>query len=113
MKVWVENMKSNRTGEPVKNQMLVHVFDEEKSFSVFFSYETKIFTLETDNETGEKILTLGEKFNYSVTTGKYRDQALERLLGEKVGKKTLEKGLRDGFIVISGANVAVTRDNFY
>ena len=96
MNVLVENMKSNRTGEPVKNQMLVHVVDEEKSFSVFFSYETKIFTLETDNETGEKILTLGEKFGYSATTAKYSKQALERVLGVPVDKKVLEKALKSG-----------------
>ena len=96
MNVWIENMKSNRTGEPVKNQMLVHVVDEEKSFSVFFSYETKIFTLETDNETGEKILTLGEKFGYSVTTAKYSNQALERVLGVPFDKKVLEKALKSG-----------------
>ena len=96
MNVLVENMKSNRTGEPVKNQMLVHVVDEEKSFFVFFSYETKIFTLETDNETGEKILTLGEKFGYSVTTAKYSKQALERVLGVPVDKKVLERALKSG-----------------
>ena len=92
MNVWVESMKSNRTGEPVKNQMLVHVTTEEKSVSVFFSYETKIFTVETDNETGEKILTLGEKFNYSVTTAKYTYTALERVLGVPVNKKALKSG---------------------
>ena len=96
MNVWVENMKSNRTGEPVKNQMLVHVVEEEKSFSVFFSYETKIFTLETDNETGEKILTLGEKFGYSVTTAKYSKQALEHVLGVPFDKKVLERALKSG-----------------
>ena len=96
MNVLIENMKSNRTGEPVKNQMLVHVVDEGKSFSVFFSYETKIFTLETDNETGEKILTLGEKFGYSATTAKYSKQALERVLGVPVDKKVLEIALKSG-----------------
>ena len=96
MNVLVENMKSNRTGENVKNQVLVHVVEEEKSFSVFFSYETKIFTLETDNETGEKILTLGEKFGYSATTAKYSKQALERVLGVPVDKKVLEIALKSG-----------------
>ena len=111
MNVWVENMKSARTGEPVKNQMLVHVTTDKEEVSTFFSYSAKIFELYTRD--GKRTIALGEKWDYSVTTGKYRDQALERLLGEKVGKKTLEKGLRDGFIVLSGANVAVTRDNFY
>ena len=96
MNVLVENMKSNRTGEPVKNQILVHWVEEEKSFSVFFSYETKIFTVETDNETGEKTLILGEKFGYSVTTAKYSKQALERVLGVPVDKKVLEKALKSG-----------------
>ena len=96
MNVFVENMKSNRTGEPVKNQMLVHVVEEEKSFSVFFSYETKIFTLETDNETGEKILVLGEKYGFSVTTAKYTYMALESVLGVPVDKKVLEKALKSG-----------------
>ena len=96
MNVFVENMKSNRTGESVKNQMLVHVTTEDKSFSVFFSYETKIFTLETDNETGEKMLVLGEKYGYSVTTAKYTYTALERVLGVPVNKKVLEKALKSG-----------------
>ena len=96
MNIWVENMKSNRTGESVKNQMLVHVVEEKKSFSVFFSYETKIFTVETDNKTGEKILTLGEKFGYSVTTAKYSKQALEHVLGVPLDKKVLERALKSG-----------------
>ena len=96
MNVFVENMKSNRTGEPVKNQLLVHVTTEEKSFSVFFSYESKIFTLETNNETGESVLTLGEKFNYSVTTAKYTYTALEHVLGVPLDKKVLERALKSG-----------------
>ena len=96
MNVFVENMKSNRTGEPVKNQLLVHVTTEEKSFSVFFSYETKIFTLETNNETGEKTLSLGEKYGYSVTTAKYSKQALEHVLGVPLDKKVLERALKSG-----------------
>ena len=107
MNVWIENMKSNRTGEPVKNQMLVHVVDEEKSFSVFFSYETKIFTLETDNETGEKILTLGEKFNYSVTTAKYSKQALERVIGVPVDNKVMEKALKNGSTMLDSSKNVV------
>ena len=96
MNVWVENMKSNRTGEPVKNQMLVHVVEEKKSFSVFFSYDTKIFTVETDNETGEKMLVLGEKYGCSVTTAKYSKQALEHVLGVPFNKKVLERALKSG-----------------
>ena len=100
MNIRIENMKSARTGEPVKNQMLVHVTTEEKSFSVFFSYATKIFTVETDNETGESVLTLGEKFNYSVTTAKYSNQALEHVLGVPVNKKVLEKALKSGSTIL-------------
>ena len=96
MNVLVENMKSNRTGESVKNQLLVHVTTEEKSVSVFFSYETKIFTLETDNETGEKMLVLGEKYGYSATTAKYSKQALEHVLGVPFNKKVLERALKSG-----------------
>ena len=114
MNVWIENMKSNRTGEPVKNQMLVHVTTEEKSVSVFFSYKSKIFTLETDNETGEKILTLGEKFNYSVTTAKYSKQALERVLGVPVDKKVLEKALKSGSTMLDSSKnpvkIVLTKD---
>ena len=96
MNVLVENMKSNRTGESVKNQILVHVTTEEKSVSVFFSYESKIFTLETNNETGEKTLSLGEKYGYSVTTAKYSKQALEHVLGVPLDKKVLERALKSG-----------------
>ena len=104
MNVWIESMKSNRTGEPVKNQMIVHVVEEKKSFSVFFSYESKIFTLETDNETGERMLVLGEKYGYSVTTAKYSKQALERALGVPVDKKILEKALKNGSIMLDSSN---------
>ena len=100
MNVLVENMKSNRTGEPVKNQMLVHVTTEEKSFSVFFSYETKIFTVETNNETGERMLVLGGKYGYSVTTAKYSKQALEHVLGVPVDKKVLEKAIKSGSTIL-------------
>ena len=100
MNVWVENMKSNRTGEAVKNQMLVHVTTEEKSFYVFFSYESKIFTLETNNETGEKTLSLGEKYGYSVTTAKYSKQALEHVLGVPLDKKVLERALKSGSTIL-------------
>ena len=109
MNVLVESMKSARTGEPVKNQILVHVTGdtEEKSVSVFFSYKSKIFTLETDNETGEKILTLGEKFNYSVTTAKYSKQALERVLGVPVDKKVMEKALKNGSTMLDSSKNVV------
>ena len=107
MNVWVENMKSNRTGEPVKNQMLVHVTTEEKSVSVFFSYETKIFTLETDTETGEKMLVLGEKYGYSVTTAKYTYTALERVLGVTVNKKVLEKAIKNGATMLDSSKNVV------
>ena len=100
MNIWVENMKSNRTGESVKNQMLVHVVEEKKSFSVFFSYESKIFTLETNNETGEKMLVLGEKYGYSVTTVKYSKQALEHVLGVPLDKKVLERALKSGSTIL-------------
>ena len=100
MNVLVENMKSNRTGEPVKNQILVHVTAEEKSFSVFFSYESKIFTYEKNTETGESVLTLGEKFGYSVTTAKYSKQALERVLGVPFDKKVLERALKSGSTIL-------------
>ena len=107
MNVLVENMKSNRTGESVKNQMLVHVFEEKKSFSVFFSYETKIFTLETNNETGEKTLSLGEKYGYSVTTAKYSKQALEHVLGVPFDKKVLEKALKNGSTMLDSSKNVV------
>ena len=116
MNVLVESMKSARTGEPVKNQILVHVTGdtEEKSVSVFFSYKSKIFTLETDNETGEKMLVLGEKYGYSVTTAKYTYTALERVLGVTVNKKVLEKALKSGATMLDRSknpvNVVATKE---
>ena len=107
MDVWIESMKSARTGEDVKNQVLVHVERQEKRFSVFFSYESKIFTLETDNETGESVLTLGEKFGYSVTTAKYSNQALERVLGVPFNKKVLEKALKSGATILDRSKTPV------
>ena len=103
MNIRIENMKSARTSEPVKNQILVHATTDKEEVSTFFSYESKIFTLETDNETGERVLTLGEKFGYSVTTAKYTYTALERVLGVTVNKKVLEKALKNGSTMLDSS----------
>ena len=110
MNIRIENMNSARSGEPVKNQMLVHATTDKEEVSTFFSYSAKIFELYTRD--GKRTIALGEKWNYSVTTGKYRGQALERIFRRKIDKKELEKGIHEGYIVIQGNKISVRMGDF-
>ena len=76
----VEPLRSNRSNNPVKNQVVItgfnHYGDKDSSmattqYKLFQSYQSKIAIIETD-PMGEDILYLDPKFyNYSQTTSKY------------------------------------------
>ena len=61
----VYNMVSPRTGEPVANQFII----EDDNKVVFQSYDSMIVEIDYKNNT----LTIGEDWDYSRTTGKYRN----------------------------------------
>ena len=61
----VTNMNSPRTGKPVANQFIITDGDT----TVFQSYDSTIATIDYDAGT----ITLGEDWDYSVTTGRYRN----------------------------------------
>lgn len=65
----VTNMNSPRTGKPVANQFIITDGD----ITVFQSYASTIATIDRKNHT----ITLGEDWDYSVTTGKYRNLFFE------------------------------------
>lgn len=61
----VYNMVSPRTGEPVANQFII----EDDNKVVFQSYDSMIAEIDYKSNT----LTIGEDWDYSRTTGKYRN----------------------------------------
>lgn len=65
----VTNMNSPRTGRPVANQFIITNGDT----TVFQSYNSTIATIDY----GEGTIKLGEDWDYSVTTGKYRNLFFE------------------------------------
>lgn len=61
----VTNMNSPRTGKPVANQYIITDGD----ITVFQSYASTIATIDYNACT----ITLGEDWDYSITTGRYRN----------------------------------------
>ena len=106
MGIKIRNMKSNRSGNEVKNQVLVLVEDGEKTVGSFFSYETLIFSYEV-NEDDECSLMFSRKYDYSKTTIAYRNQALEQISGEKVTSGDVKNWIETGEAVFWGNSVRV------
>ena len=75
----VENMKSNN-GNDIANQFIIYGID----FKLFQSYKSPIALIMNDGKT-----YIFEDWDYSVTTGKYRNQ----FLGEN--KKETEQKLKN------------------
>jgi len=78
----VRNMTSNRSGRKVANQFIIY---DDNGGETFQSYETVIAT----NRTGKIQLDV-KAWDYSATTGKYRNQ----FLGET--RKETEAKIKDG-----------------
>lgn len=62
----VRNMTSANTGREIANQFII----EDENRTLFQSYSSPI--VEIDRE--KKVITVFEDYNYSRTTGKYRNQ---------------------------------------
>lgn len=70
----------------VPNQFLISYEENGKNYEVFQSYNSMIIKWEN-----EKIIEIGNNWNYSRTTGKYRN------LVTGMNKKELEKMLKNEF----------------
>ena len=77
----VENMTSN-SGDDVPNQFIIYT----QYGKMFKSYDSNIAFIPKD----ENIIYLGEDWDYSVTTGKYRNDFL------RLNKKELEAKIVNG-----------------
>ena len=105
MRIKIRNMKSNRSGNEVKNQVLVWVEDGEKTVGSFFSYDTLIFSYEVKDD--ERSLMFSRKYDYSKTTRDYRNQALEQISGAKVTSGDVKNWIETGEAVFWGNAVKV------
>lgn len=93
IKLKVRNMDSPSSGRPVANQYIIEVTDKFGYQEFFQSYDS-IIGVWQDGE-----LTLDERYwNYSVTTGKYRNQWLR----EK--KADTEKKIKSGEYKLADLN---------
>lgn len=84
----VENMRSPRTGAKVANQFII----TDGYRTVFQSYDSTIAEIDWNNTT----ITIGRDWDYSVTTGKYRnvffeDMGFLRLANKQGLKKAIEQ----------------------
>lgn len=79
VKVW--NLESPRSGKPVANQFVIETEVAEGRMQIFQSYESTIAQI-VDHE-----VTLDRKYwDYSVTTGKYRNIFLDETKAETAKK---------------------------
>ena len=91
----VQNM-TNRQGRAIPNQILI--YDSEKGIEYFQSYQTIIAKKVHDPRLGRMIYLDRDKWDYSTTTGKYRNQ----FLGEN--KKETEKKIKNGEYILTDLN---------
>ena len=91
----VQNM-TNRQGRAIPNQILI--YDSEKGIEYFQSYQTIIAKKVHDPHLGRMIYLDRDKWDYSTTTGKYRNQ----FLGEN--KKETEKKIKNGEYILTDLN---------
>lgn len=81
-KIKIQNLQSPRTGNPVPNQFSIRTEDG----TYFQSYETIIAFRDNDNN-----VTLDPRWQYSITTSKYRCVFLGETTSET--KTKIEKGI--------------------
>lgn len=90
-KVKVENMKSNRGYRDVANQFIIT-----DGTGVYFQSYKSVIAYKPFN--GGKVLLDKDTWDYSTTTGKYRNQ----FLGEE--KKDTEKKIKSGEYILTNLN---------
>ena len=84
----VRNM-TGRSGQPVKNQFIL----EDGKSTIFQSYDSIIAM-----KSGERTYLDKYRWDYSTTTGKYRNQFLG------MNKKQIEQAIKDGAIYLVDLN---------
>lgn len=94
----VKNMIS-KSGNPVANQFILWDQDLDFDYVVFQSYDSTIVKTVTSQLTGKKRVFLDRHYwDYSVTTGKYRNQ----FLGET--KKETQAKIDSGEYILADLN---------
>lgn len=93
----VENMTSVKTGKAIPNQFLIR----DKGYIWFQSYKSTIGIVTPDN-----ILLLDkDKWDYSVTTSKYRNAFVATYFNSKYASRDgIKEGVEDGKIIMTGLN---------
>lgn len=90
----------NPSGRAVPNQFVIRVFNH----VVFQSYESTIIEIDLTAH----IIGIGKNWNYSRTTGRYRNQFLsEHGFNGMNTKAGLEKALKRGYAYKNGIKYAV------
>ena len=91
--VTVENFE-NVLGNKVNNQFEITIKRDNgiTTNKIFQSYQSTIINIDYINYH----VTVGKDWNYSATTGKYRNQFLNNYLPTLADKKSLEKAIKDG-----------------
>ena len=104
MKVY--NMK-NPNGNKVANQFVITDADSDRM--TFQSYNSEIVTIDFQNHT----ITVGDDWDYSNTTGKYRNLFMRNSVGIMTNKDEFRKALEKGgcvddhgttWVVVQGTN---------
>lgn len=96
MKVY--NMESPRTGRPVANQFVI----SGEGKTIFQSYNSTIAVIDWN----EKTIKIGDDWNYSTTTGKYRnsffyDNDFSDMADTTKIRKVMKKVDEDGFALVT------------
>ena len=86
----VRNLTSSRSGREVANQFVIR--DTENSKTTFQSYDSPIIEIDYANN----ILKVFRNWNYSKTTGKYRNQFMSEEFFGLDSTKELEKAMHEG-----------------
>ena len=84
----VKNMTSAR-GNKIANQFII----DDGNRVTFQSYDSEIVTLDYD----AKKITVGIDYDYSMTTGKYRNLFMADYIGGMDNLKDFNKALKNGF----------------
>lgn len=86
----VYNMTSPRTDREVPNQFII----ETDNGVTFQSYDSMIAQIDYDSDT----ITIGRNYDYSMTTGKYRNAFFEQMGFRSLATlKDLNKAIIDGY----------------
>lgn len=96
----VEFLKSARTNEPVRNQVVMIINTKDNHTEIFQSYTSLICKVDYN----KKKITVGSKWDYSITTLKYFYQFLREYVGIDLScKKNIESSFEGRKIFVDKA----------